>query len=321
MQATSIKPLVSVGLPVYNEERFVRDTIESLLRQDFEDLELIISDNASSDGTEEICRHFAAADLRVKYERSEVNRGGYVNFNRVLELATGKYFMWAGAHDLWSPWFISRAVAALEADPKAVLAYPRSIFIDVEGNESGPADVHFHMKRDSDFERYTYLIWNLQTCNIFHALMRRSALPPNGQKHVWGSDIILLAGLALDGYFVELSDTFFYRRIIRPDEAFDDAWKKRALETVEGSTRSKRHDMSLSDLFHEMRNEELKLVWNSRLSFSNKLRAFVQTIKCARSRYGVLLPADAVIRGLVSLRKPKLFFQKVRNRINPAQHV
>src|SRR5262245_10163897 len=134
-EVSTIKPLVSIGLPVYNEQRFIRETVASLLAQDFEDLELIISDNASTDGTEEICRQFAARDPRVSYERSEVNRGAFVNFDRVFELAGAKYFMWAGAHDLWSPSFVSRAVGMLEADPQLVLAYPRPITIDTTGKE------------------------------------------------------------------------------------------------------------------------------------------------------------------------------------------
>src|SRR5215813_5507947 len=92
MQEVSNRPLVSIGLPVYNEERFLRETIESLLAQDFQDFELIISDNASSDGTEKICREFVVLDRRVRYERSEANRGAFVNFDRVFELASGKYF-------------------------------------------------------------------------------------------------------------------------------------------------------------------------------------------------------------------------------------
>jgi len=317
-EGSTIKPLVSIGLPVYNEQRFIRETVASLLAQDFEDLELIISDNASTDGTEEICRQFAAQDPRVSYERSEVNRGAFVNFDRVFELASAKYFMWAGAHDLWSPSFISRAVGMLEADSQLVLAYPRPITIDTTGKELGAVDDHFAMPSGSDLERYLYLIWHLQSCNMFHGLMRRQALPPAGLRHVWGADIILLAGLALRGDIAEVADEFFYRRIIRPDEEHDDAWKKRALETVEGPRPSKRHEMSLEKLFREMRNEQMRMVWNSHLSFRNKMRALAETIKCARIRFGVMLPADTFLRGLLRLRKPKSFIKRLRGRTNPA---
>jgi glycosyltransferase involved in cell wall biosynthesis len=321
MQAVSItKPLVSIGLPVYNEQGFIRETIESLLAQDFEDLELIISDNASSDGTEDICRQFAASDLRVKYHRSDINQGAFVNFDRVFELAGARYFMWAGAHDLWSPSFVSRAVAAMESDPELVLVYPRARVIDATGKESGSADEHFVMPAGSDIERYLYLIWNLESCNMFHGLIRRQALPPGGLRHVWGADVLLLAELSLQGGFAKLSDTFFYRRVIRPDEVADDAWKKRALETVEGPRPSERHNMSLEDLFREMRNEQLKLVWNSHLSPGRKIRAVAQTIKCARRKYGVRLPGDAFITGLAALRRPKKFLRKLRARMNPTQN-
>ena len=100
---------VSVGLPVYNGERYLNEALDSILRQTFEDFELIISDNASSDRTEEICEEYARNDKRIRYSRSSENLGVAWNFNRVAGLSTSEYFRWATADDLWRPKIFRRA--------------------------------------------------------------------------------------------------------------------------------------------------------------------------------------------------------------------
>lgn len=94
-------PQVSIGMPVYNGEKFIREALDSLLAQTFTDFELIISDNASTDGTEAICREYAARDPRIRYVRQSENRGAIANFQFVLDEAVGEYFMWAAADDVW----------------------------------------------------------------------------------------------------------------------------------------------------------------------------------------------------------------------------
>src|SRR5688572_10868700 len=96
-------PRVSIGLPVYNGENYLAEAIDSILAQTFEDFELIISDNASTDRTQEICEAYAAKDGRIRYYRSEVNKGSAWNFNRVFELARGEYFKWAAHDDYIAP--------------------------------------------------------------------------------------------------------------------------------------------------------------------------------------------------------------------------
>src|SRR3989442_1198286 len=97
------KPLVSIGLPIYNGERYLRQALDSLLSQAYENFELIVSDNASDDATPEICAAYAARDARIKYFRAPTNMGAVWNFNRVFELAGGEFFMWAAHDDLWHP--------------------------------------------------------------------------------------------------------------------------------------------------------------------------------------------------------------------------
>lgn len=96
-------PKISIGMPVYNGSEYIRQAIDSLLVQSFTDFELIISDNASTDDTQEICKEYAKKDCRICYIRQLRNLGAFLNFKFVLEKATGEFFMWAAIDDLRSP--------------------------------------------------------------------------------------------------------------------------------------------------------------------------------------------------------------------------
>jgi glycosyltransferase involved in cell wall biosynthesis len=124
---------VSIGMPVYNAEKYLQGALDSLLAQDYDDFELLISDNASTDRTQEICQEYATRDQRVRYQRNSRNIGAVDNFNRVLEQARGKYFMWAAHDDLWDSQFLQKCVRFLETNPSAVLVYPQSRTISSEG--------------------------------------------------------------------------------------------------------------------------------------------------------------------------------------------
>lgn len=127
--STDLSPCVSIGLPVYNGEPFIEQALDSLLAQTFKDFELIVSDNASTDKTEAICRDYAARDARIRYIRQPRNRGAVWNFNFVLQEAKGKYFMWAAADDLRDSNYVETLIACLEADPGCIGAFGECRFI------------------------------------------------------------------------------------------------------------------------------------------------------------------------------------------------
>jgi GT2 family glycosyltransferase len=130
---SAYRPKVSVGLPVYNRERFVAESLDSILEQTFKDFELIISDNASTDRTAEICRAYAARDSRIRYCRNDTNLGAANNYNRVFELSSGEYFKWLASDDVCAPSFLDRCLEALDREPTAVLSYPRARCINEYG--------------------------------------------------------------------------------------------------------------------------------------------------------------------------------------------
>lgn len=126
-------PLVTVGIPVYNDEKYVTAAIDDILAQTYRNLEIVISDNCSTDSSEEICRGYVGKDARVRYVRQERNIGPHANFRYLMDNARGEYFMWAASDDRWDPEFIERLVRALESEPEAAVAFCPYSEIDEQG--------------------------------------------------------------------------------------------------------------------------------------------------------------------------------------------
>jgi glycosyltransferase involved in cell wall biosynthesis len=229
-------PRVSIGLPVYNGENFVAEGVRSILDQTYEDFELIISDNASTDATEEICRNFAARDSRVVYYRQARNLGCALNSNFVFGKASGEFFKWISHDDLHAPQFVQRCVETLDRDQGAIVCCPRGILIDETGaeikmrrNAAGrnvyttpageemrirPYDKYKRLDSPKPDVRFSDMILNTEWCLEIYGLMRTSVLAQtslHGTYH--GTDKRILAELTLLGRFALLDDVMlFYRQ-------------------------------------------------------------------------------------------------------------
>ncbi len=211
-------PRVSIGMPIYNGERYVRSALDSLLAQTFEDFEIIISDNASTDATSAICRAYAAKDQRIRYYVNERNIGGAPNHNRTIELATAKYFKWAHYDDVWAPDLLAKSVEILDRYSSVVLCYSQTIIIDEHGNLGTELKDQLHLRAASPVDRYhafhkrsRRLKWS---GHIFLGLMRMDALKKTRQHaSIYWADLVLLAELVLLGEFYEIPEPLFYRRV------------------------------------------------------------------------------------------------------------
>ena len=210
-------PRVTIGIPVYNGETHLPAAVESLLGQTYSDFELIISDNCSTDGTEEIGRGYAARDSRVRYERHPRNIGIAGNYSSLVPRARGELFRWAAVDDMCRPEAIERCVTALDANPSAILAYTKAQFIDGVGAphkdfvryEDG---LHLVANRPSD--RFTDCLGHAGMCNPLYGVVRLETLRrTRGMGNYIGSDIVLLAELTLYGTFLEIPERLFLRRI------------------------------------------------------------------------------------------------------------
>jgi glycosyltransferase involved in cell wall biosynthesis len=207
-------PAVTIGLAVYNGEAYLRATLDSLLAQTFTDFELVISDNASTDRTSEICREFAAADGRIRYSRNDINIGSVRNHRKTLELARGKYFRWASANDLCRPTLLEKCAEALNSHPDVVVAFGLTTLIDDDGNVIGENNQHLHLVEEQPGDRFIQYLSRVGLINQFAGLTRTAALRkarPVGDYIA--SDIVLLAELTLLGKFFEIQEPLYIRRI------------------------------------------------------------------------------------------------------------
>lgn len=207
-------PEVSVGMPVYNGERYLAEAVESILGQTFSDFELIISDNASTDGTAEICEELAARDPRIRYARQEVNIGLWANWDFVARAAQGTFFKWTSANDRCDRMMLEKCVNVLRREDDVVLCYGRTCLIDGQGNETVlyPYDFSFQDARPS--ERFITLRNRMNLNNAFQGLIRLQALNQTRLNRRYpDSDLILFAELALYGVFRLLPDILLYRRM------------------------------------------------------------------------------------------------------------
>ena len=209
-------PAISIGLPVYNGARFLPQALDSLLGQSFSDIELIISDNASTDETQRICADFAMRDARVRVVRQIENIGAMRNWNFVAREARGKYFKWSSASDYCTRDMLARCFVAMEADTDIVLCYGQTCLVDEETGKLTEYAGNIEVMEDRPHERFSKLRRSLKLNNAYGGLIRTDALQRTKLNRLYsGGDIVLMAELALMGRFMLLPQTLLYRRMGR----------------------------------------------------------------------------------------------------------
>lgn len=209
-------PCVSIGLPVYNGENYLAATLDSLLSQTYQDFEIVICDNASTDRTEVICRDYALRDQRIRYYRNPRNLGAAANYNYTFELSSGKYFKWSAHDDLCAPTLLEKCIEALESNPAVVLASPEILYIDSEGRIIGESPYNRALATSSERPEIRFCSLMLSGCMNFQCfgLMRSDALRKTPLLGGYdAADQVLLAQLALIGPFSEIPEKLFYYRI------------------------------------------------------------------------------------------------------------
>jgi len=201
-------------MPVYNGERYIAEALQSLSEQSYADFELLISDNASGDDTEAICREYAAADSRIRYLRQVTNQGASRNFNTVFAQSAGDYFKWAAHDDVLAPEFLARCVEALDSDPSICLCYTRERVIDASGvavevRPPSPPGI----SSNSPQVRFAHTVLKDRDCTDVFGLMRRSVVEKTAliASHI-ASDRSFRAEMALLGRFHQVPEVLFYSR-------------------------------------------------------------------------------------------------------------
>lgn len=289
------KPLVSIGLPIYNGADSVRYALESLLAQDYENFELIISDNHSTDSTQEICLDYAARDKRIRYFRNEMNLGPRNNFNKIFELSRGEYFMWHAHDDLRESNYISSCIEIMEMNQNVVLCCS-STLLDEDGNLKKSGE-NFSTMGMSLNKRFRKILW-INSCASIYGLIRSSVLRKTELfKKTVATDNLLLAELSLLGEFYQLPLFLFNKKIKR----------KNNFQRIDGfiGIDLPTRDRYIYLPFIKLAIEHWKLIQNSRLDKKEKFIAFLDIIFCFLLKYKVLLsdPIFTLYLNLSKLRK------------------
>lgn len=210
-------PRVSIGLPVYNGEAYLAAAIDSVVNQSFRDWELIICDNASTDGTRRICREYSDRDPRIQYHRNDTNLGAAANYNLAFQRSRGEYFKWASHDDFFSEHFIARCVAEMDRDPGISLSFSRFDYVDESGSKIRASADNLSVPGEtveSRIRRLTAL--QIESTDVYWAifgLIRSVALRRTDLIAPYiASDQTLLFHLALMGKFHQVPETLFFRR-------------------------------------------------------------------------------------------------------------
>jgi glycosyltransferase involved in cell wall biosynthesis len=211
--AERITGLVTIGVPVFNGSNYIASALSSLGTQTYEQLEIIVADNASTDDTVNIVNQIAADDPRVRLLPADENLGAAWNYNRLVEAATGEYFRWAAHDDLLEPTNVESCVKVLDERPEVVLAYPQTMIIDGASKAVKPYDENMAIDFEGDVRRAATLLWRIGLCNAVFGVIRTDELAKTPLIQAFdSSDIALLAELALRGRFAQVEGRTFLRR-------------------------------------------------------------------------------------------------------------
>ena len=288
----SSPPQVSIGMPVFNGERYLRCAIETILAQTFQDFELIIADNCSTDETVSICKEYAAKDKRIRLIQNENNIGAIPNFNLVANEARGEYFKWAASDDICDPEFLELCVEVLDAQPDVAWCHCASDKIDEDGKSwreiLKPDDELFERRADNSIwwkghprknldsndpiMRFSSILLGTTWCVDSYGLIRANVLRQTRLLvPYYGAEKVLMAELAIYGKYVEVPDLLFRQRVhCEASSNLGTSKKQASFVAIKRRFVSTRLSLLWAHIYS---------IFRSNLSFVNKIRGLVAVTK------------------------------------------
>lgn len=214
--------IVTIGIPVYNEEKYLKETIESAISQSLTDIEIIISDNTSTDSSYDIANKCAKNDSRVRVVRQEENIGPLNNFRFLLDEAKSPYFVWLGGHDLFEEDYLEKAVEFLYSDEETVMVYPQNaIFVDVKNKylaDKACSNINTTGIKQP-LKRVKHIVEKLRKCTNIHGVFRTKVLMQLPFENIIGPDNLLLAAAGVLGKICDIDTIGIRRRKLRVEDS------------------------------------------------------------------------------------------------------
>lgn len=269
--------IVTIGIPAYNEGRYLSETIQTALNQTYKHIRVLVSDNGSTDDTYQIASKFSEKDNRVSVYRQEKNIGVIENFIFVRDKCETKYFMWLGSHDLMDNKFVEKGVNYLEKNSEAVLYYPKARYFEHIETLLENSDSEIESQDALPVNRMMKVVKMLASCTAIHGVFKADVIKKIPFEKV-GADNLVLFLLAAYGFIATSNETDYFRRVVR---------KETQEEFV---ARMKKYGMGKADTMLQYRVEvyqvHFKYIFNNEmLSFSEKMELFFRLRDLCVYRY------------------------------------
>jgi glycosyltransferase involved in cell wall biosynthesis len=282
------QPLVSIGIPVYNGENFIREALDSIVNQTYQNLEIIVSDNASADKTKEICESYQIKDDRIKYIRLNENQGAAVNFNNTFDLATGKYFKWASHDDYLDSTYIEKCITYLENHPDTHLCHSKKNIVNKNSEIIRRLDFP-GLEIDSDKVYNRFRVF-LKTFRFFHddadvvfGVFRSSELSKTQKiANYNSSDFTLTAEIVILGKLHIIPEYIFYRRFHQKMSTV--AYNSKASRAKWFDTKKESTNLIQYFPFLLWFSEFIRFIGGSNITFFEKLRLSFSAVEWLLAR-------------------------------------
>jgi len=212
-------PEVTIAIPVYNGDQFIEKRIESIISQTYQNFQLIISDNASTDSTSKICKKFSESDTRISYIRQEKNIGSLENFNFLIRQASGKYFVWAAVDDFWLPEFLEKNVKILENNSSLVGSISKIQYFDEYGpiSQTKKSDTvlrnysYDNYPKSNDSEDLINFYLRLDRAENMYAVYRFNSIKGKYLRNMISTDKAIILELLKDGKIFIIDEILMHR--------------------------------------------------------------------------------------------------------------
>lgn len=302
-------PIVTIGLPVYNEAPYVAESIDRLLAQTYPHIRIIIGDNGSTDDTTEICRRYAEAHPHITHLRHDTNIGQHANFNSLAKAATGTYFCWVGGHDLLDNDFVEQCVAVLEASPQTVLAYPRTMYTAQDGTPRHEKPRPFDIRTLSPERRFAEVMWRVD-CNYVYGMYRLEPMQASRLFQIMPAlDRVFLAEMAVKGVFTPVN-TFRYSRDTRNNDVSDLENRRRTMAYLHPGRTVTDAELLGGGYYRPTRSAFFRIVREARFPLFSRLRAYASVWLCGVMKYHIFPGADT-LSAIVKALLPRAVLQRV----------
>lgn len=272
--------MVTVGIPVYNEAKYLKETIDSVINNIEHIEKIIITDNASTDSTQEICEEYAKKHDKIVYIRHQTNLGAVKNFRHSLMMANTPYFIWVGGHDMIPKGYIANLMNDLKNQPDAVLAYCPSEHISKTGSFVSKYEYFYNdkLKSNNVLKRIFTLVKHLEDCSLVHGLFNTEILKKSYIDNAFiGCDHVILCKAAELGKFVYVEATKYLRREVREEINKTERWKTMLDEKPIDSS---------YDLYKGMKDGQINIIKNHKANVFLKIYYLIKTYIVLRIRFG-----------------------------------